>query len=70
MRAVLVTRGRAVPTKGSHVRIEDHDYLVVEAQLPDDLDDTTSVTECEIQPSVAPRGTPALPARLHAVKAR
>lgn len=53
MLAFLKTTGRAHPKVGSRVRIDGLVYLVTSAEEPDELDDETVITSCDIQPADA-----------------
>lgn len=50
-RLVLLTRGKAVPTKGGRVLIDNLVYIVIEADTPTELDEITAHTEAVIQPA-------------------
>ena len=61
---VIETRGRAVLSKGVRVRVGGLVYVVTSASPPDELDDDVALTECDVQPADAPRGTRVVDANL------
>lgn len=63
MRATLVTSGKATPTKGALVLVNDLIYIVTSAEEPTELDDTTAITEVEVQPAVSHPGAMVIRAR-------
>jgi len=52
------------PVKGSRVRFGGLVYIVTGAESPTEIDDYTAVTECDVQPADAPRGTKVIEAEL------
>lgn len=62
MRVTIITR--AVPKKGGRVRVDGLVYIVTQADEPTELDETTLVTDVELQPAGPVPGIPTIPARV------
>lgn len=63
MRVWLVTKGKAAVKKDGRVRIDGLVYVVTAADEPTEIDDTTAVTEAEVQPAGSVPGVPTLNTR-------